>query len=79
MRAIHCVRYGEPEDLVFVDVPSPQAGPGETVIAVEAVGLGFADGLNVRGWISGQEESDEETLPMRRHCRTRLCTIVHRH
>ena len=49
MRAIHCVRYGKPEDLVFVDVPSPHAGPGEIVIAVEAVGLGFADGLNVRG------------------------------
>jgi NADPH:quinone reductase len=49
MKAIHCVRYGEPEDLVFVDLPSPQAGPGEIVIGVEAVGLGFADGLNVRG------------------------------
>jgi NADPH:quinone reductase len=49
MKAIHCVRYGEPEDLVFVDLPRPQAGPGEIVIAVEAVGLGFADGLNVRG------------------------------
>lgn len=49
MKAIHCVRYGEPEDLVFVDLPSPQPGPNEVVIAVEAVGLGFADGLNVRG------------------------------
>jgi NADPH:quinone reductase len=49
MKAIHCVRYGEPEDLVFVDLPSPQAGPGEVVIGVEAVGLGFADGLNIRG------------------------------
>ena len=49
MKAIHCVRYGEPEDLVFVELPSPQPGPNEVVIAVEAVGLGFADGLNVRG------------------------------
>jgi NADPH2:quinone reductase len=49
MKAIHCVRYGEPEDLVFVDVPSPQPRPNEIVIQVEAVGLGFADGLNVRG------------------------------
>ncbi len=49
MKAIHCVRYGEPEDLVFVDVPTPRPGPDEIVIAVEAAGLGFADGLNVRG------------------------------
>jgi NADPH2:quinone reductase len=49
VKAIHCVRYGEPEELVFVDVPRPRAGPDEIVVAVEAVGLGFADGLNVRG------------------------------
>jgi len=49
MKAIQCVRYGEPEELVFVDLPSPRPGPGEVVIAVEAAGLGFADGLNVRG------------------------------
>jgi NADPH2:quinone reductase len=49
MKAIHCIQYGEPEDLVFVDVPAPRPGPDEIVIAVEAAGLGFADGLNVRG------------------------------
>ena len=49
MKAIHCIRYGEPEDLIFVDLPSRRPGPGEVVIAVEAAGLGFADGLNVRG------------------------------
>ena len=49
MKALHCVRYGEPEDLVFVDVARPQPRPNEIVIRVEAVGLGFADGLNVRG------------------------------
>jgi NADPH2:quinone reductase len=49
MKAIHCIRYGEPEDLIFVDLPKPRPGANEVVIAVEAVGLGFADGLNVRG------------------------------
>lgn len=49
MKAIHCIRYGEPEDLIFVDLPKPRPGANEIVIAVEAVGLGFADGLNVRG------------------------------
>jgi NADPH:quinone reductase len=49
MKAIHCIRYGEPEDLIFVDLPKPRPSANEIVIAVEAVGLGFADGLNVRG------------------------------
>jgi len=49
MKAIHCIRYGEPEDLIFVDLPKPRPGANEIVIAVEAVGLGFADVLNVRG------------------------------
>jgi NADPH:quinone reductase len=49
VKAIHCIRYGEPEDLILVDLPSPRPGPGEIAIEVEAAGLGFADGLNVRG------------------------------
>ena len=49
MRAIQCIVYGEPKDLVMVDLPPPVASAGEVVIAVEAVGLGFVDALHVRG------------------------------
>ena len=49
MRAFHCVKYGEPRDLVLVDIAEPVASPGEVVIKVEAAGLGFVDALHVRG------------------------------
>ncbi len=49
MRAIQCDAYGEPEGLVPRDLPAPTAGPGEALVAVEAVGLGFVDALYVRG------------------------------
>jgi NADPH2:quinone reductase len=49
MRAVQCIAYGAPEDLVLKDVPAPVAGAGEVVVAVEAVGLGFVDALHVRG------------------------------
>jgi len=49
MRAIQCISYGEPKDLVLAEVPEPAAGPGEVLLAVEATGLGFVDGLQVRG------------------------------
>ena len=49
MRAIHCVAYGEPRQLVPVNLPEPAPGPGEALVAVEAVGLGYADALQVRG------------------------------
>jgi NADPH2:quinone reductase len=49
MRAVQCVAYGEAKDLVVTDLPDPVAGPGQVVIAVEATGLGFVDGLHVRG------------------------------
>ena len=49
MRAMHCIRYGEPQDLVLVEVPDPEAGPGEVLVEIEAAGLGFADALSVRG------------------------------
>lgn len=49
MRAIHCVAYGEPRQLVPVDLPEPAPGPGEVIVAVEAAGLGYADALQIRG------------------------------
>ncbi|MFC0282850.1 NADPH:quinone oxidoreductase family protein [Camelimonas abortus] len=49
MKAVQCLAYGEPENLVIADIPEPEPGPHDAVIAVEAVGLGFVDGLVVRG------------------------------
>ena len=49
MRAIQCVAYGEPKDLVMTDLPLPVASAGQVIVAVEAVGLGFVDALHVRG------------------------------
>jgi NADPH2:quinone reductase len=49
MQAIHCIAYGEPKDLVLAEIPAPVAAAGEVVVAIEAVGLGFVDGLYVRG------------------------------
>jgi NADPH2:quinone reductase len=49
MRAIHCVQFGEPRNLLLIERDEPVAAPGEVLVAVEAAGLGFADALNVRG------------------------------
>lgn len=49
MRAFHCIQYGEPGDLKLVDLPEPEAAPGEVIVAIEAAGLGFVDALHVRG------------------------------
>ncbi len=49
MRAIRCHAYTGPKDLRLEDVPDPVPGPGQALIAVEACGLGFVDGLHVQG------------------------------
>lgn len=45
MRALISAEPGPPESLRVVDLPEPQAGPGEVVIAVSHVGLNFFDTL----------------------------------
>src|SRR3954452_19598270 len=45
MRAVLCKAYGPPESLVVEDVPSPEPGPGEAVIAVRAASVNFPDVL----------------------------------
>jgi len=49
MKAIHCTAYGEPDALKLVEVEVPTPGAGEVLIEVEAVGLGYVDGLVVAG------------------------------
>ena len=49
MRAIRCHAYTGPNDLRLEDVADPVPGEGQVLIAVEACGLGFVDGLHVQG------------------------------
>ncbi|MGW1012260.1 quinone oxidoreductase family protein [Streptomyces termitum] len=49
MLAIRFDRFGGPEVLTPVDVPAPEPGPGDVLIAVEAAGVNFADVLQVDG------------------------------
>ena len=43
MRAVQISRFGGPEVLELVDLPDPQPGPGEVVLAVTACGVNYAD------------------------------------
>ena len=49
MRAICCHAYGEPTTLTLDEIAEPVPGPGDLLVAVEAVGLGFVDALRIRG------------------------------
>src|SRR6056297_1433511 len=50
MRIWRLQELGDPiDELALVDEPSPHAGPGEVLVAVEAVGLAFPDVLQCRG------------------------------
>jgi len=49
MRAVVCEAFGEPQGLKVQEVPEPTPGEGQVVVQVEAVGLGYVDGLLVRG------------------------------
>ncbi|MEU0173832.1 zinc-binding dehydrogenase [Streptomyces massasporeus] len=42
-------RFGRPDVLVEADVPDPVAGPGETLVRVEAAGVNFGDIKQIAG------------------------------
>src|SRR5260370_22053308 len=48
MKAILCKSFGPPESLVFEDVASPAAGPGEIVVSVKAASVNFPDVLIIQ-------------------------------
>lgn len=48
MKAVLCERHGPPETLALRDLPDPQPGPGEALVAVAAIGLNFFDTLIIR-------------------------------
>jgi NADPH:quinone reductase-like Zn-dependent oxidoreductase len=43
MRAVQITRFGGPEVLDVVDLPEPEAGAGQTLHAVSAAGVNYAD------------------------------------
>lgn len=49
MKAVLCQDWGDPESLVYTDVPSREPGPGEVKIRVRACGVNFADTLIIAG------------------------------
>lgn len=49
MRAWMCRSWGPPEDLVLEEVAEPTPGRGRAVVAVEACGVNFPDGLIIAG------------------------------
>ena len=49
MRAVLCHAWGGPEKLSLADVPAPEPGTGEVLIAVAAAGVNFADSLIIAG------------------------------
>jgi NADPH2:quinone reductase len=49
MKAILCTHFGGPADLEFKDLPDPEPGSGEVVVAVKAAALNFFDTLLIAG------------------------------
>ena len=43
MKAVRIHAAGGPEGLVYEDVPDPQAGPGQAVVRIEAIGMNFTE------------------------------------
>lgn len=49
MRAVLCSEYGPPESLRVAELPAPEPGAGQVVVAVRAAGINFPDALLVQG------------------------------
>ena len=47
MKAVVCKEFGPPEKLLIEEVPDPEAGPGQVVIAVKAAAVTFPDTLMI--------------------------------
>ncbi len=48
MKAVFCREFGEPELLQVEDIPTPEPGPGQVLIEVEAAGVSYVDTLIIR-------------------------------
>jgi NADPH:quinone reductase len=66
MKALTFSRFGSPEVLEYRELPDPQVGPSEVLVATKAIGMNFADVYRRRGnyhlkgvapWVLGYEAS----------------------
>src|SRR5436190_17731818 len=48
VKAVLCKQFGPPESLVIEEMASPEAGPGEVVVAVRAASVNFPDVLIIQ-------------------------------
>jgi NADPH:quinone reductase-like Zn-dependent oxidoreductase len=56
MRAVQITRFGGPEVLDVVDIPEPEAGPGQKLYDVSTAGVNFADTHQIENsYLSAQE------------------------
>ena len=65
MKAMQCRAYGDPPELWTGEVEDPAPGPGEVLIDVEAVGLGYFDAVLLGG--KYQEKPALPFVPGREH------------
>ena len=56
MKAIVCKKFAAVSELVWEEVESPVAGPGEIVVDIKAAGLNYPDNLIVQGLYQFQPE-----------------------
>jgi NADPH2:quinone reductase len=49
MKAVLCTHFGTADELELIDLPQPQAGPGEAVVRIKAAALNFFDTLIIAG------------------------------
>jgi NADPH2:quinone reductase len=68
MRAIRIHKYGGPEVMQWVELPTPVAGPGQVLVRVEAASVNFLDVQKRRGELAHQafyrrKGADEPDLP----------------
>jgi NADPH2:quinone reductase len=45
--AVRCIAHGRPQDVVVAELPEPEPGPGEVVLAVRAAAVNFPDTLMI--------------------------------
>lgn len=63
MRAVQYSSYGDPEVLQVVEVPEPQAGPGQVRVRVQAVGVNLFDAKRRSGMFAGGGPLERPVIP----------------
>lgn len=53
MKAVVIAAFGGPDGLMVRDLPDPQPGPGEVLVSIEAIGVGFQDVMIRSGALAG--------------------------